>query len=163
METVRFPTTDGRITLAVSSQFREPKTLPRSRLSVLPLESGPIRTRVQLVPYRHNSGLDPWLSGIEQDIIDNTKFDASDLASQDLDFEEIFTHGKPQKKLTRVVEVTLLKRDNRKPSSSSYAHYDAASKTADDVHTATGSERRSTSTKNNDRVRHGVTNTSSKV
>jgi hypothetical protein len=115
---------------------------------------GPFLTRVQLVPYGHNSGLHPSLSGIERDLIDNTTFDALDLASQDLDFEEIFTYGKPQKKLARVVEVTLSKRDNRKSSSSSPAHYGAPSRTTDNVHTATESEAISTSTKKIGRAIH---------
>jgi hypothetical protein len=163
METIISPNADGKNALAASSQFRESKTLPRPRPSVFPLGIGPFRPRVQLVPYGHNSGLDPGLSGIERDLIDNTKFSALDLASQDLDFEEIFTYGKPQKKLTRVVEVTLSKRDDRKSPKYSYAHYGAASRTTDNVHTATGSETRSTSTENITRVRHGVANISSKV
>lgn len=152
MEGVKSPSLCGKTALTESSQLRETKQFPRSRQSILPLGVSPFPTRAQLVPYCPNSSLDSLLTDIERDLVNNTKFDALDLAFQDLDFEDIFTYGKPQLKLARVVEVTLSKRKDRRPSNFSHSYYSAAITTSDNLHTAKGCDRGLPSTKKTGRT-----------
>lgn len=63
--------------------------------------------KIQLVPHAPCASFSIPLSTLEQDLLNNTHFDKLDMSSQDFDFEDIFTYSKPQRKLSRVVEVSL--------------------------------------------------------
>ncbi len=82
--------------------------------------------KVQLVPYARTASFDVAFSDVERELLRNTNFDALDLSSQDFEFEDIFTYDKPQKKLTKVVEVSRPTRDYRDWSNFSFSHYSAA-------------------------------------
>ncbi|KAL6241470.1 hypothetical protein RBB50_011734 [Rhinocladiella similis] len=82
--------------------------------------------RVQLVPYTRTASFDVALSDAEREVLKNTNFDSMDLSSQDFEFEDIFTYDKPQKKLTKVVEVSRPNREHRDWSNFSFSHYSAA-------------------------------------
>ncbi|RMD42059.1 hypothetical protein DV735_g3067, partial [Chaetothyriales sp. CBS 134920] len=65
------------------------------------------------------------LSDADREVLRQAQFDRLDMSSQDFDFEDIFTYDKPQKKLTRVVEVSTPTRE-RDWSSFSFSHYKPA-------------------------------------
>ncbi|KAK5558340.1 hypothetical protein LTR46_003589 [Exophiala xenobiotica] len=82
--------------------------------------------KVQLVPYARTASFDVAFSDVERELLRNTNFDALDLSSQDFEFEDIFTYDKPQKKLTKVVEVSRPTREYRDWSNFSFSHYSDA-------------------------------------
>lgn len=132
METVTFSHSSRRI-----APIESPQTLPTesssiSRCSVLPVRPGPFLPKVQLVPYAPAS-FNPSLTDFERELVNNTKFDAADLASSDLDFEDIFTYGKPQQKLARVLEVSLPTRHRRKKSKPSSGYSDTVARSRDEI------------------------------
>jgi hypothetical protein len=96
-----------------------------SRHSISPVSPG-LAPKVQLVPYARTGSFDASFSDAERELMDKANFDALDLSSQDFDFEDIFTYDKPQKKLTKVVEVSRPTRDHRDWSNFSFSHYTAA-------------------------------------
>jgi hypothetical protein len=79
-----------------------------------------------VVPHARHLTFDVALSEAERLQVDKTNFKDDDLSSKDFDFEEVFTFDKPQRRLTRVVEVTTLPRE-RDWSNFSFSHYAAAS------------------------------------
>ncbi|RMZ75559.1 hypothetical protein DV737_g5232, partial [Chaetothyriales sp. CBS 132003] len=81
--------------------------------------------RVQLVPHSRTTSYDMPLSDADREVLRLAHFDRLDLSSQDFDFEDIFTYDKPQKKLTKVVEVSSPTRE-RDWSSFSFSHYKPA-------------------------------------
>jgi len=81
--------------------------------------------RVQLVPHGRNPSFDVGLSDADKELLSNTNFDSLDMASKDFEFDDIFTYHNPQKKLSKVVEVSTPTRE-RDWSSFSYSHYTAA-------------------------------------
>lgn len=82
--------------------------------------------KVQLVPYARTASFEHSFSDAERELLDKASFDARDLSSQDFDFEDIFTYDKPQKPLSRVVEVSRPTRSHRDWSNFSFSHYPAA-------------------------------------
>lgn len=102
---------------------RETRPSSRSKRSLCSLGLGPSSSRVQLVAYAPVSSLSPLSTCVEKELVMNAKFDAKDMASQDLDFEDLFTYDKPQKKLVRVVEVTVPTKDAARPPNFSYSYY----------------------------------------
>lgn len=93
--------------------------------SISPVSPG-VAPRVQLVPYARTASFDVSFSDAERELLSKANFDALDLSSQDFDFEDVFTYDKPQKKLTKVVEVSRPTRDHRDWSNFSFSHYTAA-------------------------------------
>jgi len=92
--------------------------------SISPTSPG-LSPKVQLVPYARTASFKASFSDAENQVLKTTSFDAFDLSSKDFDFEDIFTYDKPQKKLTKVVEVSTASRE-RDWSSFSFSHYSAA-------------------------------------
>jgi hypothetical protein len=132
MEVVTSPHSSRRITSIESPQTLPTESASKSRHSVLPVRPGSCLPRVQLVPYAPAS-FSLSLTDLERELVNNTKFDAVDLASSDLEFEDIFTYGKPQQKLARVVEVSLPTRHRRKSSKPSGGYYDTGTRTRDEI------------------------------
>jgi len=93
--------------------------------SVSPVSPGHA-PKVQLVPYARTVSFDVAFSDAERQLLNDANFDALDLSSQDFDFEDVFTYDRPQKKLSKVVEVSRPTRDHRDWSNFSYSHYTAA-------------------------------------
>ncbi|KIX02011.1 uncharacterized protein Z518_07950 [Rhinocladiella mackenziei CBS 650.93] len=93
--------------------------------SISPISPG-LAPKVQLVPYARTASFDVSFSDAERELLNKANFDALDLSSKDFDFEDIFTYDKPQKKLTKVVEVSRPTRDYRDWSNFSFSHYSAA-------------------------------------
>jgi hypothetical protein len=110
---------------STSSQPFGRKTSNSSTYSIPPISPGLI-PRVQLVPYARSASFDISFSDAERELVDKANFDSLDLSSQDFDFEDIFTYDKPQKKLTKVVEVSTPTRNHRDWSNFSFSHYSAA-------------------------------------
>ncbi|EXJ81231.1 hypothetical protein A1O3_07521 [Capronia epimyces CBS 606.96] len=96
-----------------------------SHSSISPISPG-LAPKVQLVPYARSASFEVSFSDAERELLDKANFDALDMSSQDFDFEDIFTFDKPQKKLTKVVEVSRPTRDHRDWSNFSFSHYSAA-------------------------------------
>jgi hypothetical protein len=90
------------------------------------------------VPYARTASFDISFSDAERELMNKANFDALDLSSQDFDFEDIFTYDKPQKKLTKVVEVSSPTRDHRDWSNFSFSHYSAAVNARNKVNKRTG-------------------------
>ncbi len=78
---------------------------------------------MQLIPYSRTESFDVALTEVQRTLLDGTSFDLLDLSSQDFEFEDIFTYDKPQKKLSKVVEVATRERGW---SNFSFPHYTAA-------------------------------------
>lgn len=78
------------------------------------------------MPYARTVSFDVAFSDAERQLLNDANFDALDLSSQDFDFEDVFTYDRPQKKLSKVVEVSRPTRDHRDWSNFSYSHYTAA-------------------------------------
>ena len=90
-----------------------------------PQASQHLSPKVQLIPHTRTASFDVALTNAQRDLLDKTNFDHLDLSSQDFDFEEIFTYDKPQRKLPKVVEVSMVVRE-RNWSSFPLSHYTAA-------------------------------------
>ncbi|KIV80359.1 hypothetical protein PV11_07862 [Exophiala sideris] len=103
----------------------ERKYSSMSTKSSSPVSPG-LAPKVQLVPYARTASFDISFSDVERELMNKANFDSLDLSSQDFDFEDIFTYDKPQKKLTKVVEVSSPTRDYRDWSNFSFSHYSAA-------------------------------------
>lgn len=132
MEAVTSPHHTTSMTSIESPQILQTESTSKSRRSVLPVRSGPCLPKVQLVPYAPAS-FSPSLTDFERELVNNTKFDALDMASSDLEFEDIFTYGKPQQKLARVVEVSLPARRGRKSSKHSGGYCDDVTRARDKI------------------------------
>ncbi|EXJ95908.1 hypothetical protein A1O1_01033 [Capronia coronata CBS 617.96] len=110
---------------ARSSARKSSTTSTSSRPSISPISPG-LAPKVQLVPYARSASFDVSFSDAERELLDKANFDALDMSSQDFDFEDIFTFDRPQKKLTKVVEVSRPTKDHRDWSNFSFSHYSAA-------------------------------------
>jgi hypothetical protein len=67
--------------------------------------------KVQLIPHARTASFDIALTEAQRELLDGTSFDQLDLSSKDFDFEDIFTYDKPQRKLPKVVEVSIVVRE----------------------------------------------------
>jgi hypothetical protein len=112
---------------AVSDYFNtvRRKSSTSSSSSPSSTKSPRLSPKVQVVPHARTISYDMPLSPTDRKLLDKATFDDLDLSSQDFDFEDIFTYDKPQKRLSRVVEVSSFGRE-RDWSSFSFSHYSPA-------------------------------------
>jgi hypothetical protein len=106
-----------------SENLSQRKSSTTSTHSIPSIPSGH-SPKVQLVPYARTASFGVSFDA-EPDLLKESHFDAFDLSSEDFDFEDIFTYNNPQKKLSKVVEVST---PAREPdwSNFSFSHYTAA-------------------------------------